>query len=758
MLGVLVELNGLTQLAKLDQSLIGTEQRQLLTHLNLSEESFSREGNCFYFQFPYRKEESSLIWSGIQRLFRYLLSRREEYQGFLMVADKLSKLPLEEGFKRMKDMRLPMRSMDSLYLTPRASESFPVLKGIAREGDFLVLRGEERSLIVAESPGNRFAQRDKLIEGIRQRIIPRIDEEPYQGLYHFHGPRGIGKLWNLKRALGEMQKNDVPIPLFSGDPEEASPWGELLGAFDPNFLGELHHHLLPRERAAWDARSFLRPFSVADAGRSDSLIYIRLYLIAYRRACEEVMIPPFIIIRNPGLFGDEAVRILIDLLEEEQEPRLIPLIITEEPELPEPWRAFPCQRMRISPLSPGEIRDRLEDAYLKDISPEIVRDKTQGELFLLHHYILLERAESLNLKNLKGEKLSQALAGSLGTSHQKVIYALSLYPGLMDESSWVEGLDRSGLLAEEPGTVLDELFALDLVVDAGAVRLYREGLEEGCELSEGEKRALRSSLLELWSSKSEEEDSLSVARLLLAFGSDPLPQNLIRLFFDKICRILEAGRGKIVEGYLERFENLGGGGESPLSQAVLKTLYLRSALMQGDREMARVRFLAFKEIVENPLTLPEALYNLEAGRYHYSCGEYRKALEDAKKALLYIQSYEESPLLEADANCQIGLIMMGMRRLDEGVMYFGLAQDVLRGAENPHESIKTIAYEGLCHFLLGNHAKALRLHREPRDRRDPHGTDRHVRNPRPHYPHPLRRRAHGPPRDHAGPDRREGHR
>ena len=142
-------------------------------------------------------------------------------------------------------------------------------------------------------------------------------------------------------------------------------------------------------------------------------------------------------------------------------------------------------------------------------------------------------------------------------------------------------------------------------------------------------------------------------------------------------------------------------GSDSLSDTVVHTLGLRSALIQGDQELARIRFLALTDISESPLSLEEALNNLEAARYLYASGEYRSALDAAKKALLFLQN-EDNRLLNADANCQIGLIMIGMERLDEAAMYFGLGREQLSPEENPHNYIKAMVLEGLCQFITGN--------------------------------------------------------
>ena len=394
-----------------------------------------------------------------------------------------------------------------------------------------------------------------------------------------------------------------------------------------------------------------------------------------------------------------------------------PLIITEKPELPSPWHHLKIQGMKIAPLSLKETKARLEGPPLKDLDPKRIHEEINGNLNLLAHYILLNKSKSANMPNPRGKKLSQALVGNLGIIHQKIIYILSLYPGVMDISDWAEALDQTGIPpAAEPKKVLSELCAMGLLKNPRAVRPQYEGLERGCELTDKEKDNIRQTLMELWDSFPQKEDGRIVDRLLLSFRYDPPPRNLIEHFFEEVFRRLEAGKSQDVEGNLEGFDNLYGIEENPLSQTISKTLWLRLFLMRGDREMARVRFLAFKEIPENPLTLPEALYNLEAGRYYHATGEYRKALIDTKSALLYFQHYANSSLIEADANFHIGLVMAGMRRFEEGIVYFEIAQEILREDPNPHKLTKTIACEGLCYFLLGNYSKALRLARKAEEK------------------------------------------
>lgn len=717
MLGVLIELNGLTQMAKWESSLVEMEQAQLRDKMGGGSNPALRNGNCFFYQIPYQKEESSRFWGYLERTFEYLLSRAEEYQGVTILVDRIGKTSPEDSFTKMAALRMPLSQTEAIYLTRRAAEAFPHLPETEEEGDFFLIRGRERAALSIKNPFQELSNREALREGMLHRLILPPEEPEFSGIYHLYGPPGIGKLSNLLWVLQDLQKEESfsPVLLLRGYEGEGflTALRRMLTQSDTL---QLIPFMTDQEKKIWEERQTILRQQPSEEALGDWQLLFHTLVSASVRYCEDKLLPPVLIIKNPGLFSSATRELLTFLFKTPLGEALVPVVVSEEPVLPEEWNFLNVKKMRVSPLSLIEIDRRIEAAGLEGFKAEVVKEQTRGELVPLNHLILLEQYQTVDTRQLSAEDISRALVGSLGSVHQKVVYALSLFPGLLSRGEWEAVLSLVFSSQDGLETVLDELLSVRLVEEKDGLALHPPGVEEGCELTGGEKEDIRQKVMAGMTGLEDRDNGLTALGLLRYFSlADPTEPLLVK-FLSALTGLLNQGRLGLAGQCLEQFENYAAGSTDPFVRSILHTQYLRYALSRGDREMSRVRFLSFQEFTESPLTFPEALYNLETGRYHYACGEFRPALEETKKALLFMQGRGDYLLFEANANYLMGLIMMGLRRLNEGALYFNLTQEIIKPRSLYNEQIKTLCYEGLSFFLLGNHSKALRLSREAQEK------------------------------------------
>ena len=588
----------------------------------------------------------------------------------------------------------------------------PAFFDVDYRGDNLVLIPKEKLKPLIETESDSIFLRNRLIDRIVGRLIPTLDDEDSPGLLHFYGNPGIGKYYNIKCSIEKIRKNvhGIPLPVIVCSEGVKAAFQEIIESFDTHFIGEVPQYLYGPEKVSWNSRLFLLEEGASDHGPRDIHLFYRLYITAYCRYAEELIQPAFIICRDPEHLNQEAQSLLSVIFKEFMIPGgLIPIIISGDNCYSEIFSEFPCQRIRVTPLSLMEVEERLVKGGVDRGDSSTVREKTGGHVLFLSHYIILRQKRIRVPGGKSGKDISMLLLQQLDFRLQSALYAISLFPGMTDGEHWVGILEENKILHTGGRQCIRDLKNFGFLGEDIYLRPALSNIQESVSLSPEDKREIERKITKGGSRIWKEQKAFSIYSFLQGIKARDAVRDFIRYFFDYTSQLLEQGQTQKGEALIQVFEDLKtGDSRDPLGEVIVHTLGLRSALMQGDQEMARIRFLALTDITESPLSLEEALNNLEAARYLYAAGETRDALDAAKKALLFLQN-EENRLLKSDANCQIGLIMMAMARLDESAMYFNLGREQLNPKENPHNYIKTMVLEGLCQFIIGNLSEVRRL-------------------------------------------------
>ncbi|MBI9104643.1 MAG: hypothetical protein JEY99_19670 [Spirochaetales bacterium] len=712
MIGLLVEIIGLQQLIKLEPSYVSGLNEKILNLLNLPKDRSYNSGNCFYLQFEYIEEDGRKTWESVNEVYEYLLAESEEFQGFLILIDRVKNSTLEDGFAMIRKKSYSLREYNALVITPRAEDYCAGFFKVDHRGENLVVSSKSKWKPLDTDHYDSFYHRDRLVDRIAGRLIPFIDDEEEPSILHFYGNPGIGKNFNIKKSILKIREKSpyMPLPIINGTEGLKAAFQEIIESLDANFLKTLPEKLLSPEKISWESRKFLLEEGASDHGPHDILLFYRLYVQAYLRLAEENLHPAYIICRDPEFLNEESLTLLTTIIQEFLFPGgLVPVIISETKNLPGTLSSFSCQRIRVTPLSLMEVEERLSKAGLEGGNTYDIREKTEGHVLFLSHYIILNQKSEEVPEGISGKDISIQLLRQLDLRLQATLYAICLFPGMTDADHWARILEENRIVHHGAKSVLKELENFGYLSEDQWLRPVIPNVEEGVSLSPADKVEIEMKIARTGSSIWSEQKMFSVYSFLQGLKSRDAVVNFSRYFFDYTSQLLEQGQTGKGEALIEVFENLKAGEvNDSLNDTVIHTLGLRSALMQGDQEVARIRFLALTDIAESPLTLAEALNNLEAARYLYASGEYREALDAAKKALLFMQD-EDNRLLNSDANCQIGLIMIGMERLDEAAMYFTLGREQLNPEENPHNYIKAMVMEGLCQFIIGNLSQVRRI-------------------------------------------------
>ena len=713
MLGILTEIIGFQQMVKLDSEYTSEISDRIITLLNIEKENCLISGNCIYCQFAYDQENSRKTWENIGILYDYLKSQKDEFQGFLILVDRITNMNNEEGFSQTRKKSYFIRETDTLVFTPRAEDICSGYFDLEYRGEYLALKSRSKWNPLDGNDHDVFYLRERLVDRIAGRLIPLIDDESGLSMLHFYGNTGIGKVFNIKKSIKKIREKStaLPLPVISGTEGLKAAYQEIMESLESWFLEKVPEMLLEVEKISWKHRNFLLVEGASDHGPRDMLLLYRLYIQAYCRLAERNNQPAYLICRDPHFLNKESVILLSAVFREFMYPGgIVPVVISSGNELPGEFGDIPCQRIRVTPLSLMEVEERLITGKLEGEDTSEVKEKTEGHVIYLSHFIILKQKGIDIPAQTKGVQISYLLLKQLELRLQSVLYAICIFPGLTDAETWAKIIEDNEIIHQNGMNAIKELKNFGFLSDDRWLRPVVPDIELAVSLSPEDKKDIEQKIARTGSSIWHEKKIFSVYSFLLGLKTRQAAVNFSRYFFDYTSKLLEQGQTVKGEALLQVFENIAGGEDNrdTLSNTVIHTLGLRSALMRGDRESARIRFLELTDISDSPLSLQEALNNLEAGRYLYAAGEYRQALDAVKKSLIFLQN-EDNRLLTADANCQIGLIMLGMERLDEAAVYFGLGREQLNPEEHPHNYIKTIILEGLCQFIVGNLSQVSRL-------------------------------------------------
>ena len=199
-----------------------------------------------------------------------------------------------------------------------------------------------------------FYYRERLVERIAGRLIPDFENEDDPSILHFYGNGGIGKNFNIKRSISKIRSGvpDLPLPIVSGTEGLKAAFQEIIESLDSGFLKKVPELLLSAEKIGWESRAFLLEEGASDHGPEDIFLFYRLYIQAYCRLSAELLHPAFLICRDPEFLSEESLKLLSTVIREFLYPGgIVPIVISENNSLPEFLSVFPCQRIRVTPLS-----------------------------------------------------------------------------------------------------------------------------------------------------------------------------------------------------------------------------------------------------------------------------------------------------------------------------------------------------------------------------------------------------------------------
>ncbi|MDR1894629.1 MAG: hypothetical protein LBQ61_08100, partial [Spirochaetales bacterium] len=713
MYSVLVELPGLRQLEKIEPGAESRIYERVLSYFEpgrAGEENLSRINGCaIYLQREEEENTQARFWAGIEGLYRYLLDNRQEFQGFLILVNKIKKIGLGDGYRQIRRESYPLRKTDALLVGPEAGEDFcRYLPGV-RDEKYWILKPYKALDLPEIFEGENLFFRERLVEKLIPCLVPEVGKALKSRILWFYGRRGVGKFFNLCRGIRRIRREaPLILPVVQGTEGLKSSFQEIIESLDRDFILRAPSFLSVPEETSYRSRLFLFSSGASEQGKEDIYLFFRLYLIAYIRECEALNHQAFLLCRTPEYLDLEISGVLERIFRELMPLGLFPLVVSEARRPQDLWPGLPCLGVRINPLSLEEIGGIIKGAGLRGIGAQRLKEITRGSILRIFHYALL-----MQMREESGgdpEDVSRLFLKELPQPLQKCLYAVSLFPGFASQEMWSRILEDRGEIFQAPEPLLGELRRYGLLTPDLLLRPALPDISDQVSLEESAKERIRGNVIARISDLWKRYPDISIYTFLHGLKHILDNPDFIRQFFDYAAGLLEQGQIARAEALIEIFGNLSSGAPPGFARAVSDSLALRAALMKGDREMAGVRFSSLGDYPAAgdqgalPAVFSEALINLESSRYYYALGKYRKALDFAKKALLDFQE-KNYPSLQADASRQIGLAMLGMGRLNEGAMYFTICRERLNFNDAPHSYIRALIMEGICQFIWGNYSR-----------------------------------------------------
>ncbi|HUX13826.1 MAG TPA: hypothetical protein VMW87_12420, partial [Spirochaetia bacterium] len=255
---LLIQIHNIRQLQKIKQPYMTSVERSIL---NLLESRGARHlpadgGDALFLFASGQTTESKNLVDAVFSAYRYLVSRRDDLMGFLLLLDVGTG---EDDESVLRRMRTQLRSVDIDEALLVGENAAPGLESLLRmhwsSGHWIVdERNEREPTKLGEAA--EFCRHPQIYQQVTDTIGTYWDEDWEPGVLLLHGPRMSGKRQNLSYALEQL-----------GGEAEISGFVELIPGIRRNSvitplvnslrgceLGEVPVHLSARERSSWTER------------------------------------------------------------------------------------------------------------------------------------------------------------------------------------------------------------------------------------------------------------------------------------------------------------------------------------------------------------------------------------------------------------------------------------------------------------------------------------------------------------------------
>ncbi len=717
-----IEIFSFRQLQKINLAFINKINQELFNHLrDRRKRLLKQENGNFLFYFREREQNHQKL---IEIIFeaKIILDRyKRDLHGFSLYVDVLDQTDPEIVWLKMRQKMMTVVEDNHLLFSPKVYEIFSSFIQAEKLDDlYAVTNLNEQSSEVPEIILNLIRRPD-----IQDQIFSLFDpfligENEHQAIL-IAGEGNICKRNALEMVLRQLNSRQdgewlYIAPLYRRN----SIIHPFLNSITPTLIEKIPEYLSKTEKKVWGDLCSILSFYCPDYTENDFFMFYDLILTGYTRFMAANLLPPLVIIEEVENYNTQSLDALRNLLMDRVEiGTVIPIFLSNTGNVPEQCRDLDFSRLEIQPVQARDIRcviDAIEPHRTnteKENEVKRIMEVTKGKSLPIFHYLILSENKKTTLTNLDNPYLiSEKVLEEMDTISQTVLYIILLAKGMVYQQELSQFLVQEGIEKRAIDITIQRLYELGLItLSLRPIGTLPELLGPLTDIMAGEAKALATSfakfIFTLWQ-KGEYHSEVLLYSFLEEYGT---PEQAVNVFSHLIKARLDEGklqatyiyRKKIPE-ILKLFEQ---SEKKQTAWTTLLSLELRLAIVGRDQETAHTVYTQLEKITQGDELEKDGDTFLQQARFFIVQGEYRQAIDHAKKGLLYYQDTEDAFGI-AEANLMMALIMITTQRPQDAMDYIFIAKE----NKVPPQSwlrIVILYFEVTVHFLHGNYSRVLEI-------------------------------------------------
>jgi tetratricopeptide (TPR) repeat protein len=518
-----------------------------------------------------------------------------------------------------------------------------------------------------------------------------------------------------------------------------SPIHPFLNSIQPGFIEKVHQFLRREEKITWQDNSNLIQYlknqdvegKCPDRLFQDFFMAYNLYLTAYTRMMEQMLLPTIFICEDVGGYHSQSIKALAILLKDFLKiPSFIPVVLGEKNKIPKEIDELDFRYLDVFPTSWREVRILAESIFPGiDIPRSVLREiakSTGGAVTPILHslYYLLEKEKIKKADNTyywlpKKENhlrlpknhliCTFSLLKGFDPITRDILYTTYLSGGLLNKSDLLKFLVFHGTSESDSNEALEYLSYLGFISMGESIIPLIPSLKKKIEGILGRK-------------------SVSIQKDLLNFlikqHTDGKYRHLVLLFYFLARNKKLSLANNILPAILrQKLNERDFTGVKPFLRVDETVFKDRLRTEDSNRlnlvlKAARLRYNLNREggtpAADGLQSIRDKLkpsrerghYLLQVASYFLQKGEISQAVEACKVSLIDFNEYGSKDD-EAMAYNELGLTMLAGGRLEDAIEYFMLSNRTLE--KSSFERLRCLANTVIVLFIYGNLTGALKL-------------------------------------------------
>lgn len=729
-----IEVHGLRQVERLQPELVADIRRRVIAVVEVQGGAFAAtRGGLWIFRFERaRPDDRQGVLDALAQTMSLLEGRESELSGWTVVLDYLE-LPTADAADAIHDALLPVYEENAAWLGEAAFSLLShqvAVPDAPADGRRLHriegLRGVDTEEVGAVVEYARSARGvDALLDALSGdqyvgRMLLVVSDDPValractRGALEELMGASPAVHW-LEAEADSRRETNVSVNADSGIPVLASLFTRLHAHETPFWLSDA-------ERGSWESRATLVEALIAgrrsgvlpDSLRTDLLIALESYLLAFVRRAAASVVPPVLVCNNvdrwPSAAIDSLVRTVGRLPRPTGEPALTIVGTSSRSLSGAGISELVAGTVRLPRPTVSELRDRSGMQANWDRVMRLTHGRSTPVVHYLTHADHWDALTEGQLDQTTESDLAWRVVSTQDSEIQELLLAAHYAGPFVSRDQYTEIAVRLGTDRIRVPSALERLRALGLLEDRQDVVPAHPDHRGRLETSLGTAartvyEKVARALLDLIDQGSVPTSEELVHLLGVHADGDHVP----RLYHRLLSRALDERRVEEAQRLLyDSVPPRGfGGGSRACMQAVVAANRMRLALLQGNMQAAE-RTRAQSDRTPAPERCGSVAGDLavQKARLTFYEGPTKETVALLKRAVMVYQDLDDQAGL-ARANLDFGLVMLAQEDLLGAREYVLLAGKAAANSDDAFEQIRARQLSLVCDFVYGNLSRAL---------------------------------------------------